>query len=180
MKIITLVLFLIFNTTYIQAQKISVGFRIEPSLVALEKENVFTPYAFYASATYHPIKLLSLELRPGFLFAGENYSGFEVGAFSKLNIIPNNFFLIAGINNHSNLSSGHNGYGTLSTEIFFWAVGIGYQKDEHLSIDLTYHSPTDGVYGYYVQIEPPDIGSIKDTKLKSVLKLGVCLAWDIL
>ncbi len=177
--IILSLLILLFFSRITQAQTLKLGFRIEPAMFMTEQKNEstvsFTFISGYLSLSLEPVEWIGLEARPGYLVGGE-YGGFEIGAFLRLRVLPSNFFIIAGINHHSNdILDSHNTGGNYQKQMLFQGVGIGYQKDSKLGIDLTYYWTNDKVFAYSYN------GSTKTDKLMSgIIKLGFSLAWNIL
>src|SRR3989339_1296133 len=141
--IISLILILLISPI-MKSQSLKFGFRIEPTFLLTEIKNensiTFTPYSFYLNVIVQPIEWLSFEVRPGYLLAGGEYGGFELGAFTKFKILPSKFFLIAGLNNHSNdWNNAHNGGGSYIKKMLYYGVGIGFQKDSKFSLDIMYY-----------------------------------------
>lgn len=175
MKINAIILFFLLSISTLLAQNIKLGFRIEPAFLITDTENLITPYSFYASILYQPTKYLDFEFRPGFLFSGEKYSGFEIGIFANYRIIPTKLIISIGINNHSNLGYSRNGFGSYSTDVFYIGFGPGIQIDNNLRVDIMYYYPTSGVYAYSFIAD-----EYYENKMVGILKLGFSLAWNIL
>jgi hypothetical protein len=178
MKTNLIIALLVLNFSSIIAQNVKLGFRIEPAVLISEKENLFTPISAYANILYKPIDYLTIELRPGFLYAGEDYAGFEIGAFAKFRIVPTKFLIIVGLNNHSNAVFGRNGSGSYEKNILYKGIGFGYQIDEKLSFDLMYYFSNNSDYAYSLTLEGNDL-IYHNTKMVGILKFGFSLAWDI-
>ena len=177
--IISLIIILLISPI-MKSQSLKLGFRIEPTFLLTEMKNensiAFTPYSFYLNIIVEPIEWLSFEVRPGYLLAGGEYGGFELGAFTKFRILPSKFFMIAGLNNHSNdWSNAHNGGGSYLKKMLYYGLGIGFQKDSKLSFDLMYYWTDNKDFAYSF-----DGSSIKNKQMNGIVKLGFSLAWDIL
>lgn len=164
-----------------KAQPIKVGFRVEPALLFIEDKKEtsisFSPYSLYLITSFEPVDWLALEARPGLFLADSEYSGFEIGAFVKATILPTKFYIVAGLNNHSNGSSGHNSGGSYAKQMLYKGIGIGYQKDSKLSFDLMYYWTSNKDFAYTFDA----VNSLRYNKqMNGILKLGFSLAWDIL
>jgi len=161
------------------AQSLKLGFRIEPTFLLTEAKTensiAFSPYSFYFNIIVEPIDGLSLEVRPGYLIGGNEYSGFEFGAFARLKISSTKFFITSGLNNHSNNETGHNSGGSYAKEMLYKGIGIGFQKDSKLSFDIIYYWTDDKEFAYSF-----DGSSRKNKQMKGIIKLGFSLAWDVL
>ena len=178
MKTNLLIALLVLNISSVIAQNVQLGFRIEPAVLISERENLFTPISFYATISYKPINFLNIELRPGFLYAGEEYAGYEIGAFAKLRIMPTNFFIAVGLNNHSNAVFGRNGSGNYEKSILYKGFGFGFQSNEKLSFDIMYYFSSNNAYAYTLSYD----GSVlkyNDVKMVGILKFGFSLGWDV-
>lgn len=177
-----LFIILVFNVS--SAQVIKVGFRIEPTILISEQGNNtstgFNPYSVYLTAAVSPIKDLSFEIRPGYLLWGDYYGGFEIGAFAKWNILSSKIFIQGGILNHDNLDTGHNGGGSYEKSILYKGLGVGYQVDSKLSVDISYYWSNDSIYGYSNIRDYISYSYQEYIRMKGILKLGFCLTWDII
>lgn len=175
---------IVFICSKVEGQFLKLGFRVEPALFLMnENQNSstgFSPYNIYLTSIIQPTKWLNIELRPGYLIGTSDYGGFEVGVFTRIIFPLPEIYLIAGLNNHSNFfDSAHNGGGGYIKNILYKGIGIGYQKDSKLSIDLIYYWTDDKVFAYINNIT--SIGRYKvDTEMNGILKIGFSLAWDIL
>ncbi len=166
------------------SQSLNVGFRLEPAFLLSEKMNsseiLFTPYSVYLTTAFTPIEWVSVELRPGFFLAGEEYSGFEIGGFFQYNILPTDLYIIFGINNHSNTESDHNSGGSYKKDILYKAIGIGYKKDTKLKFDITYYWTSDKVYGYTFTQGSDGYSVYNPKEINGLIKFGFCLSFDVL
>ncbi|PKL84056.1 MAG: hypothetical protein CVV24_01995 [Ignavibacteriae bacterium HGW-Ignavibacteriae-3] len=164
-------------------QTIKLGIRIEPAMLISqtldENSFSFTPFSFYANVLVQPIEWLSLDVRPGYLI-GEEYRGYELGAFARLKISSSKFYIITGIINHSNTASSHNGGGSYAKDMLFKSVGVGFQKDSKLSFDVMYYWTGDKDYKYSRQTDFLTYSRTVNTQMNAILKVGFSLAWDIL
>jgi hypothetical protein len=96
-------------------------------------------------------------------------------------ILSSNYYLIGGINNHINSWLGsHNGGSGFAKNILYKGIGIGYQKDSKLSIDLTYYFTNDKDFAYSRIYVSYGNNRIENKKMNGILKIGFSLAWDIL
>ncbi len=130
-NVYVLLLIILLGSITTSSQSLKVGFRFEPTILITEQNNstsiAFTPYAMYLTVVVEPVEGLSFEVRPGYFLGGEYYGGFELGAFARWMIFTSRFYLIGGINNHSNSIIGsHNGGSGFSKNIK--GVGIGFQS----------------------------------------------------
>jgi hypothetical protein len=180
--IITLLLISIPISKSTNAQTLKLGFRIEPTVLMTEvqKENSIsiTPFSFYLNVLVEPIEWLNLEVRQGYLL-GEEYSGFELGAFARIKIFSTKFYIVTGLINHSNNPTAHNSGGSYEKEMLYKGVGIGFQKDSKLSFDLMYYWTDNKDFRYSRQTDFLTYSKIVNTRMNAVIKLGFSLAWDI-
>ena len=178
-------LMLLLSSSMIKSQSVKLGFRIEPAFLFTELKDEssvsFTPFSLSLTTLVSPIDWLNFEIRPGYFLAGEDYGGFEIGAFLHFKVLPTAFSLIAGLNNHSNgINGGHNGGGSYNKKMLFKSVGIGYQKDFKLSFDLMYYWTNDKDFAYTRKTDAFGYSTNYNKKMNGILKLGFSLAWDIL
>ena len=179
--LIVLLIFLIYSN--VQPQFLKIGFRIEPAIMFAEVKNEsnlsFIFSSFYLTSLVEPTELFGLEFRPGYIIGGE-YTGLELGAFLHFKIKPTNFYIVAGLNNHSNdVSNAHNGGASYIKNMLYKGIGIGYQKDSKLGFDLMYYWTNNKSYGYNRITD--DLGNATniDKQMNGILKVGFNLAWDI-
>lgn len=182
-KYLTL-LFIIFLSTDTNAQFLRLGFRLEPALLLTEsnsdKDFGISPYSLYLTTTITPLENFSLEVRPGYFIAGEYYGGFEIGAFVKWSILDSKYFVVGGINNHSNTWLGsHNGGSGLSKTMVYKGIGIGYQKDSKLSFDITYYWTNDKVYSYSRYFENGEY-NFRNNEMNAIIKIAFALSFGII
>lgn len=180
-----LILLLILSSSISEAQLLKLGFRIEPVLLLTEKSNInsysFSPYGLYASILFEPIDNVGLEIRPGFMIAEEYYGGFEIGYNIRWVIPSTKFYLVGGINSHSNtFTNSHNGGSGYTKRILFKSFGLGYQKDSKLGFDLMYYWTNDREYAYSNYIDSSGNFNSAAKYVNGVIKIGFSLAWDIL
>ncbi|MCL4548956.1 MAG: hypothetical protein M1495_10330 [Bacteroidetes bacterium] len=183
-KIIIIPLFVVLFASALSCQSLKLGFRVEPTLMFVNDMNEsafrFSPYGMYLSAQFEPVEWLNLEFRPGYLIAGEDYLGTEFGAYVKLKILQPHLYIIVGVNNHSNIASGHNSGGGYSKQILYKGIGIGFQKDSHLSFDVMYYWTSDKNFAYSFVTDWLTYSKIVQKQMNAVVQVGFCLAWDIL
>ena len=182
--ILSLLIFIQFSST-VNSQSLKIGFRFEPAILLSEQNNSssisFTPYSFYLTTIFEPIKNLGFELRPGYFLGGEYYGGFELGAFARWMILSSKFYVIGGVTNHSNdILGSHNGGSGLSKNILYKSIGIGFQKDSKLGIDLMYCFTNDKDYAYSNVYDSHGSYRFENKKMNSILKIAFSLSWDIL
>lgn len=179
------ILFILISTNQaIKSQSLNLGFRIDPTILLVEQTNessiLFTPYGMYLTTIFEPVEWFGIEIRPGYIMGGD-YTGFEIGAFAKFKILPSKFFLIAGLNNHSNnMQNAHNGGGSYEKNMLFKSFGIGYQTDSKLSVDLMYYWTSNKNYAYSRKTDWLTYSRIVDKQMNGIIKVGFSLAWDIL
>jgi hypothetical protein len=168
----------------IKCQFLKLGFRVEPSVLLIEHKNessiAFSPYGLYLTTLLEPTQWLALELRPGIFLAGEEYIGLEIGGFARFRVLPTKFSLLVGINNHSNKGSGHNSGGSYEKDILFTCLGVGFQKDSKLGIDLTYYWTSNKDFAYTFERFEFTYSRRVNKKMNGIIKVGFSLAWDIL
>ena len=179
-KIIIIPLFVVLFASALSCQSLKLGFRVEPTLMFVNDMNEsafrFSPYGMYLSAQFEPVEWINFEFRPGYLIAGENYWGSEFGAYVKLKVLQPHLYVIVGVNNHSNIAGGHNSGGSYSKQILYKGIGIGFQKDSHLSFDMTYYWTDNKEFAYSVL----PYSGIVEKQMNAIVQIGFCLAWDIL
>lgn len=89
--------------------------------------------------------------------------------------------MIAGINNHSNTFLGsHNGGSGYEKYLFYKSIGIGYQNDSHLGVDIMYYWTNDKVYAYSRFIDSSGNYSFVNKNVNGILKIGLSLAMEVL
>lgn len=182
--ICVLLLFIVLMAPTTEGQTLKLGFRVEPTLMFVKNvsksEFWFSPYGTYLAVQFEPFEWLNFEIRPGYLMAGEDYFGSELGANFKVRILQPNWFVVAGVNSHSNLSSGHNSGGSYSKQILYKGLGIGYQKDSHLSFDITYYWTDDKDFAYSRITDWLTYSRIAKIQMNGIVQIGFCFTWDVL
>ena len=180
---IFIVISLLVLFTEVESQSLRLGLRIEPSILFMEDKNKsvisFTPYSFYFNSIVAITNWLTIEVRPGLFLASQEFSGFELGAFAKLNILPECAYIVAGLNNHSNSVSGSNSGGSYAKRILFKGIGIGFQKDSKLNFDLMYYWTNDKEYGYSRRTDSSGLTESYSKMINGILKIGFSLSWNI-
>jgi hypothetical protein len=183
-KIVLLIMFLILIFAEHKSQTLQAGFRYEPAYVFIEENNRsvngIAAISMYFTGLYHPTDWLTLEIRPGYFVADQDYGGFEIGGYARVKLLPTNFFVIAGINNHHNTwDSAHNGGGAYKKDMLFYVLGIGFQKGSKLSLDVSYHFSSDKSFGYSRVTDWLTYSYFVDKKLNGMIKLGLSITSDI-
>jgi hypothetical protein len=145
-----------------------------------ETSAIFTPYGMYLTSSFIPVDFLELEFRPGYIIGGD-YWGYELGAFLKINLLPTKIFVIGGVNNHLNtIESASNSGGAFKKYMLFNGIGIGYQKDSKLSIDIMYHWTSNKDFGYSNIHDKLGYLFTYKKNMSGIIKVGVSLAWEVL
>lgn len=179
------ILFILLLFTVSEAQLLKLGLRVEPTIFLIEEEGTppsvrFSPYSVCFTIASNPIENLSIELRPGYLLGGEEYSGLELGSFVKWKLFSTNFFLSGGILNHYNNGTGNNRETGYEKTILYKGIGAGYQLDSKIGLDITYYWSSDSAYGYNYYLESNGNGPFHERSMKGIIKLGLSIAWDVL
>lgn len=169
----------------IKSQSLKLGFRVEPGVLFSQQNNEsptsFSPYGLYLTTLFTPIDWLTLEIRPGMFLAVDDYSGSEIGAFIRLNILATKYYFITGLNNHSNGGGNdHNSGGSYKKEMLYKGIGVGYQKDSKFGIDLIYYWTNNNVYAYSIDSYSHPNSRIYYKQMTGILKLGFSLSWELL
>jgi len=183
-KKLVVILACIFINNMINAQSIKLGFRIEPTLMLIEKKNetsaIFTPYGMYLTSLFDPIDFLELEIRPGYIIGGD-YTGSELGLFTRFRIFSKKFYVSAGLNQHSNIDiTSHNTGGAYCKKILFKGIGIGYQKDSKLSIDIMYYWTSNKDFAWGEGYDQYGKLVIYKKNMNGIIKVGFSLSWEVL
>ena len=157
-KVFFLIICLMLSST-IFAQTLKLGFGAEPSLLFYNNKNEssisFIPFSTNLKILVAPLKWLNFEARPGIFFGGQDYSWIELGGYTRINILPTRFYIIAGVNDH--IRGGYD-------DILYSGVGIGFQKDSIASFDLIFYWKT----------------FKNNEQINGLLKIDISFAWDIL
>ncbi len=181
--LIVLLLSMLINLTS-KSQSLKIGLRYEPGILLTEQNSSteIVPVLFCLSANFivQPNTWLNFLVRPGILFVDEQYSGFEIGAFVRLMLFSTKFYLITGINNHSNREYAHNRSGSYGKEMLFKSIGLGYQADSKFGVDICYYWTSDKEYAYALLTDGLTYSRIVNRQMNGILKLGLNLSWDIL
>ena len=188
MKSILIFLLIIVSFNKIEAQLLKFGFRLEPALILTKENNNsdygISPYGFYLTTSITPTENLSIEVRPGYFIGHEYYGGFEIGSFLKWQILSSKYFLVVGINNHSNtLLGSHNGGSGIAKNMLYKGIGFGYQKDSKLSFDITYYWTNDKVFSYSRYFKYTSTGEVYGTnynEMNGILKVSFILSFNII
>ncbi|MBS3945750.1 MAG: hypothetical protein KGZ42_09655 [Melioribacter sp.] len=165
------------------AQTLKIGFRYEPGILFGEQrnENFNIPLIFSISGNLliEPWEIFNFEIRPGIVLINDEYSGYELGLFSKIKILPSQFFLLLGANHHSNIGTAHNRGGSYEKGIFYKGLGIGLILGSNSFIDLIYFWTSDRKFAYEIDMDGLTYSRIMDKEVKSIVKLGFNITWDI-
>jgi len=168
----------------VKSQTLKVGLRYEPGILMVDNvgKSELTPAIFSISgnALFTPVEWIDLEIRPGFVSVGEDYSGFDVGLFARFKIIPTSFYLIAGINNHSNKEYSNNSGGSYSKNMLYKSIGIGYYFDTKFNVDISYYWTSNKNFAYLKETDWLTYSKIIDKQLDGIIKIGLNLSWDVL
>ena len=147
----------IFFPIIISSQSFEPGFILESSAVFnqktisyLLKEDIIesTEVNFYPVSIYFSYRLIlpigfSLEVRPGYLFGGKYYSGFELGFFLRYKIIKELLYVAAGLNYHYNEAPGGGNLDFIVSEatVRLWGLSLVVKVSKVVDIMLNiYHS----------------------------------------
>lgn len=101
------------------------------------------------SLIVEPINSIGLEIRPGFLIAGEEFMGWEVGTFVNYRIPKSSFSILIGINHLFKTQTGGNNRGSEGGYFPFYGIGFGYNQNENIRIDLSYFITSRKEYASY-------------------------------
>ena len=179
----TFLFFLLINTFSIP-QSLMLGLRYEPGILFGEQgsENFTMPliYSISGNVLFEPIELFNIEIRPGIILISEEYSGFELGMFGIIKMLPTRFYLLFGFNNHFNMETAHNRGGSYEKGIFYKGLGLGYRTGLNSFIDLTYLWTSDRNFAYIIVTDGLTYSRQVDKKVRGILKLGFNITWDIL
>ncbi len=181
--IVIIILFFLSITIVTKPQSLRVGLRYEPGLLFVEQKNKaeIIPAIFSLSGNLlvEPREWLNIEFRSGILFLSEEYSGFELGLFARFKILPTRFYLVLGINNHTNKGTANNSSGSYDKEILYKSIGIGYKTSSNFNIDLMYYWTDNKNYAYTLETDWLTYSRIVDKQMNGILKIGFNLSWDI-
>ncbi|RJP61258.1 MAG: hypothetical protein C4543_03695 [Ignavibacteriales bacterium] len=179
-----IIILYILVSSLISAQSLKLGFRLEPSIILTEDYNEsglqFTPYGLAITSIYSPLKDFELEVRGGYFLGGEDFTGFEYGAFINYRLFNGDFLLSAGLLNHLNSASGHNTSVSYAKDLLFTGLGLKYLVDSKLSVDMMYFWASDKVYGYSWITDHSGFSRIIDKRINGLLKIGISLAFNII
>ena len=115
-----------------------------------KKEIIFYPASVYLNVAIVFNNASSLEIRPGILFAGEYFSGLEIGLFYR-HQFSDQFFGNIGIVAHYNTSMAHGTsvYEEINSGIYYnLGVTIGFKLNENVNLIFSYYKTLDEYYGY--------------------------------
>jgi hypothetical protein len=182
-NIFGLVFLILLNSSIIYSQKYEFSIQVKTSLLHVKEYeedsnkgkygsslNFYPPLSIYLGNKFIIDEDYQIEISPGFLYAGENYSGFEAGLYLRRNIIQNVFFLALGMNFHYSSGEGH---GTSILEYIpdgiysNFAVAIGLYMSKAVSFNINYLKSLDEDFGY-----TSTGGNIYPRKLYGIIQAG--------
>jgi hypothetical protein len=143
--------------------------------IKIEKSKLNTtiyPLSIYFSGRVHITKEFRLELRPGFLFGGEYFTGFEYGFYLRYKFSNSKFYLICGINFHNNFGDAHGVNTVVSVSddtITQLNISMGYYLKENFGFVISYYQPTSSYKMYSVANSEADY---YDVNLRNIIKIG--------
>ncbi|MCB9206568.1 MAG: hypothetical protein H6611_04485 [Ignavibacteriales bacterium] len=128
------------------SQNNNLGLRLEFFTYNLEKIRDYDSYSsefefsylpgFYVFYSHQINERISLIIKPGFFFSGDGkFNGFDIGGFFRSNFKLNSFYLTCGLNYIGLNVSGGNTH-ELESNPYFLSLGVGYNIDEHVNVDL--------------------------------------------
>lgn len=133
--------------------------------------------SFYIVLKQDLTESFSINLKPGILFINseESFYGFELGLFVNNNLPFYGAFLTGGFNLHLNTGSAHGaGWVDVSDNkiISFLFFGVGYNINDIVSVDLSFHQALNSEYGY--DSLDPDVFKVSGPKkMHSMIKVGI-------
>ncbi len=176
-------LLVLFYCSSLEAQVVKLGFRVEPNIIISEKSGassiILAPLSLHSTILIEPVNNFILDARAGYIFANEYYTGIEFGIYIRY-ALTSRFLIIAGVNNHSNSGGAHNSGGAITKDIFFKGIGIGFQVDSKISFDFMYSWTSDGEYAYYRDTDWLTYSKTLKKRINGIIKIGFCIAWDII
>ncbi len=166
------------ENTFLFNSKTTTKFNYENNETIISKGNSsnFYPYGFYISGRLKIVRNLFFEFRPGIIFAGEPYSGFEYGFFLRYKILNKKIILIGGVNLHDNIGAGHNSSASTGETITEFGGSIGYQFTKSFAAILSYYKPS-REKSYYSE-QSNDFVEENSYKLKYIIKLGFDITFN--
>jgi hypothetical protein len=113
----------------------------------------------------------SLTLKPGISFRPITGT-FELGLALNYKICDDKFFLLGGLNMYfvKEESQGSH-FETYSKTIYFILLGVGYQLNDRISVDVCFHQALNNEFGYTYAAFPSEASG--PSKLYNMLKLGL-------
>jgi hypothetical protein len=188
MKNVLIFLLIIISFNEIKAQLLKLGFRYEPALVLTKENNnsdyEISAYSFYLTTSITPIENLSIDLRPGYFFGHEYYGGFEIGVYAKWVIQNSKYFLVVGLNKHSNSWLGsHNGGSGISKDMIYKAFGLGFQSNSKISFDIMYYWTNNKIFSYsryYYYTSNGEVYGTSYNEITGILKVSFSCSFDII
>ncbi|MCU7497003.1 MAG: hypothetical protein HF314_06460 [Ignavibacteria bacterium] len=187
-KAVFLTFLLLFSSAY--AQKIQLGFRIEPTFVQTQHGSEIHPYEYFygiqANASVFPVKWMAIEGRAALVPSIQYYAGGELGIIAKFYYTPDiNFlksvYVAGGYISHTVFDDGHMSLSIPPTVVKMPTYGIGLNLWGAFNLELLYLNPQNKAVGsYWPFLEIPNEGNYTKVKLKNIWKLGIGFSWDII
>lgn len=179
MKLIFIIYILLFCSSTILPQSVSIGFKLE-SLGYFYKNTVQNtselsilpiPLSGYVKASIVLYDKYEIELKGGAQL-DEIFSGFEYALVFKYNLWESIFPLISYLK-HFNAGDSRTGNGIYNNRIEFLGTGIEVRMTKVFGIDLIYYIPI-GEKGleYSIDINLINYGIITTSQMDSMIKLG--------
>lgn len=136
----------------------------------------FYPYGFYLSGRLRVIGNLSIEFRPGIIFAGEPYAGLEYGFFLRYKFLKQRLFVVGGVNMHDNFGAGHNSLSSTSETITEIGGSIGYRFTKSFAAMLSFYRPAERIEYYTEAFD--NYTAWNSYKLNYIIKFGFDLTFN--
>lgn len=127
---------------------------------------------------FYPHKILdqfSISFKPGIIISDEDISGFDLGSFIRYNFKIINIYLFTGVNliYINDPGGGQSLIEDFSSPISLFNIGLGYNVNKYISIDLNYSFPFDNKIGKtYIDPDPNNVSG-SSIKLNNLIKLGI-------
>lgn len=142
------------------------------SIREIETKNITSdsPFSFYLSGRINYSKYLGLEIRPGIIFGGDEYTGFELGILLRYKFWQDKMFAAGGVNFHFNGGSGHGTFFATDETFMFYGLNLGINLNKSFAFIASFYILPQKEFLY--QEYNWDAFNYYDYTLKSVLKLG--------
>lgn len=176
-----LIALLLLGTITLYAQKVKIGFRVEPSLSYGSTENPEDKSRNYeslatrsgdirASLSFVFSNNFTLSLRPGLVIG--NYGGIAAGLFGSIRTYEE-WYTLVGFDIMKPIGGGGHTSGSKDVTLPYPALGLGYNLNEKLSFELQFHYSLNQVTYAYNRVGVFPSGSYDYYKLFWLLKLSV-------